>query len=85
MAYLGDILVLGLGASGVAATRYCAGRLGDDVHSVVALDAADSPELARIAPRSSPHWARRSRWAATQSRGASMCASQARASRPIRR
>ncbi len=45
MAYLGDILVLGLGASGTAATRYCVGLLGSDVRSVVVVDADDSPAL----------------------------------------
>jgi len=45
VAYLGDMLVLGLGASGVAAARYCANLLGDDVASVLVVDAADTPAL----------------------------------------
>lgn len=45
MAYLGDILVLGLGSSGRAAARYCASLIGEDVASVTAVDASDAPAL----------------------------------------
>lgn len=45
MESLGDILVLGLGASGVATARYCAALLGDEVVSVTAVDGADSERL----------------------------------------
>jgi len=46
---LGDILVLGLGASGVASARYCAELLGDEVISVTAVDGDDSPVLRDVA------------------------------------
>jgi len=40
-----DILVLGLGASGVAVADYCGRRLGSEFGSVTAIDAADSDRL----------------------------------------
>jgi len=46
---LGDILILGLGASGQAAARYCAARLGGEVCSVTGVDAGDSPALRAVA------------------------------------
>jgi len=49
VAYLGDILVLGLGASGTAAARYCVDLLGSDVTSVTVVDSADGAELRAVA------------------------------------
>ncbi len=45
MGHLGDVLVLGLGASGEAAAAYCAGLLGTSVHSVTVVDSGTSDEL----------------------------------------
>ncbi len=45
MAEYGDILVLGLGKSGEAAARYCAGLVGTLVDSVTVMDAADNAVL----------------------------------------
>jgi UDP-N-acetylmuramoylalanine--D-glutamate ligase len=42
---LGHVLILGLGRSGMAAARYCAALLGDDVTSVTAMDSSDSDAL----------------------------------------
>jgi len=46
---LGDILVLGLGASGAAAARYCASLLGSDASSLTVVDGADTPRLRELA------------------------------------
>jgi len=46
---LGDILVLGLGASGRASARYCAARIGGEVDSVTVVDTADTAELRAVA------------------------------------
>jgi len=46
---LGDILVLGLGASGAAAARYCAELLGTEATSLTVVDAADTPALRALA------------------------------------
>lgn len=45
METLGDILILGLGASGRAAARYCSRLSRDAVGTVTAVDAADTPAL----------------------------------------
>ena len=42
---LPDILILGLGASGLASARYCARRVGQEFSSVTAVDAANTPAL----------------------------------------
>lgn len=44
-----DILVLGLGSSGVATARYAARRLGTRFASVTAVDTADTPRLRDLA------------------------------------
>ncbi|HSK47792.1 MAG TPA: UDP-N-acetylmuramoyl-L-alanine--D-glutamate ligase [Coriobacteriia bacterium] len=44
-----NILVLGLGSSGVAVAHYCAERIGVDFSSVTALDTADSDRLREVA------------------------------------
>jgi len=49
MSPLGDILVLGLGSSGVAAARYCAALDAGEVGTVTAVDAADTPRLRDLA------------------------------------
>lgn len=45
MATDSNILVLGLGSSGVAVARYCANRMPSRFASVTAVDAADTPSL----------------------------------------
>lgn len=42
---LGDIVILGLGRSGMAAARYCAALVGTEVTSVTAIDGSDSEAL----------------------------------------
>lgn len=49
MARLGDVLVLGLGRSGVASARYLAARLGEEVASVTVVDAGETPALRALA------------------------------------
>jgi len=49
MEKLGDILILGLGASGLAAARYCSRQPRDEIGRVTAVDAADTPELRAVA------------------------------------
>ncbi len=51
MGALGDILVLGLGASGEAAAAYCAGLLGTEVDSVTAVDSGPTARVATRAER----------------------------------
>ncbi len=46
---LGDILILGLGASGRAVARYCSRLAADAVGTVTAVDAADTPALRAVA------------------------------------
>lgn len=45
MAGLGDILVLGLGSSGCAATRYCCSLLGTEADSVTVIDTSDADHV----------------------------------------
>ncbi len=55
MTTLGDIVVLGLGASGVAAARYCAELIGLEANSVTAVDANDSEHLRAVAVELASH------------------------------
>lgn len=49
MSTLGDVLVLGLGSSGLAAARYCLARVGAEVASVTVADAGDDERLRELA------------------------------------
>ncbi len=51
MAGLGDVAVLGLGASGEAAASYCAGLLGTACDSVTVIESSDSQFVRRAADR----------------------------------
>lgn len=49
MAHLDDILIVGLGASGAAAARFCASLIGSEARSVTAVDGADTLPLRAVA------------------------------------
>lgn len=49
MVRLGDVLVLGLGRSGVASARYLAARLGEEVATLTVVDAGETPALRALA------------------------------------
>lgn len=51
MKRLGDVCVLGLGDSGEAAARYCAGLLGSECDSVTVVETSDSQRVAERAER----------------------------------